>query len=191
MKFWHFCPHMGKKVFSAPTQTKFEYLLFFKVHQIKIAQICLLPCLTRPANTHKCTRKSGNFLESQAILLQNPHQSTLFLFLVVLALLFFLSYHSFFFQHGCLFLIFFFLLVLVWGASQCGCSRLLFHLDFSSLFLFLVCLVDQLCRSLIFFWWELLKLLMPKGGFSCGKNGKKKRVKQRDAGVCSIKSEMR
>ena len=105
MKFWHFCPHMGKKtVFSAPTQTKFEYLLFFKVHQIKIAQICLLPCLTRPANTHKCTRKSGNFLESQAILLQNPHQSTLLLFLVVLALLFFLSYHSFFFQHGCLFL---------------------------------------------------------------------------------------
>ena len=70
-------------------------------------------------------------------------------------------------------------------------KHLLFHLDFSSLFLFLVCLVDQLCRSLIFFWWELLKLLMPKGGFSCGKNGKKKRVKQRDAGVCSIKSEMR
>ena len=95
-------------MFSAPTQTKFEYLLFFKVHQIKIAQICLLPCLTRPANTHKCTRKSGNFLESQAILLQNPHQSTLLLFLVVLGscilsflpLLFFaawLSLPSFFF----------------------------------------------------------------------------------------------
>ena len=112
MKFWHFCPHMGKKtVFSAPTQTKFEYLLFFKVHQIKIAQMCLLPCLTRPANTHKCTRKSGNFLESQAILLQNPHKSTLLLFLVVWALLFFLSYHSFFLQHGCLFLPFFLFLV--------------------------------------------------------------------------------
>ena len=39
--------------------------------------------------------------------------------------------------------------------------------------------------------WESLNLLMPKGGFSCGKNGKKKQVKQRDAGVCSIKSEMR
>ena len=75
--------------------------------------------------------------------------------------------------------------------SHLTSKHLLFHLDFSSLFLFLVCLVDQLCRSLIFFWWELLKLLMPKGGFSCGKNGKKKRVKQRDAGVCSIKSEMR
>ena len=51
MKFWTLLPAYGKKtVFSAPTQTKFEYLLFFKVHQIKIAQICLLPCLTRPAN---------------------------------------------------------------------------------------------------------------------------------------------
>ena len=111
-----FLPAYGKKktVFSAPTQTKFEYLLFFKVHQIKIAQICLLPCLTRPANTHKCTRKSGNFLESQAILLQNPHKSTLLLFLVVWALVFFLSYHSFFLQHGCLFLAFFFVSCWFW-----------------------------------------------------------------------------
>ena len=37
----------------------------------------------------------------------------------------------------------------------------------------------------------VIELINAKGGFSCGKNGKKKQVKQRDAGVCSIKSEMR
>ena len=105
------------------------------------------------------------------------------------ALLFFLS-SRYFFSAGWLFLlVFFFLLVLVWGASHCCCSHFLFHLDFSAQFLFLVCLVDQLWRRLIFF---VIELINAKGGFSCGKNGKiKKQVKQRDAGVCSIKSEMR
>ena len=37
----------------------------------------------------------------------------------------------------------------------------------------------------------VIEVIIAKRGFSCGKNGKKKRVKQRDAGVCSIKSEMR
>ena len=64
----------------------------------------------------------------------------------------------------------FFLLVLVWGASHCCCSHFLFHLDFSAQFLFLVCLVDQLWRRLIFF---VIELINAKGGFSCGKKKNK------------------
>ena len=62
-------------------------------------------------------------------------QSTLLLFLVVLALLFFLSYHSFFFRHGCLFLPFFSLV-----GFGLGCFSLLLFPFFLSLGLF--CLVS-------------------------------------------------
>ena len=59
-----------------------------------------------------------------------------------------------------------------------GCFSLLlfpffFYLDFSAQFLFLVCLVDQLWRRLIFFW-GVIELINAKGGLPCGKNGKKK-----------------
>ena len=62
-------------------------------------------------------------------------QSTLLLFLVVLALLFFLSYHSFFFRHGCLFLPFFSLV-----GFGLGCFSLLLFPFFLSLGFF--CLVS-------------------------------------------------
>ena len=42
-------------VFSAPTQTNFSEFALFQGHRSKIAQICVLPILTRKPNTNECT----------------------------------------------------------------------------------------------------------------------------------------
>ena len=41
-------------VFSVPAQTKF-WITLFKLAESKMAQICVLPILTRQPNTHECT----------------------------------------------------------------------------------------------------------------------------------------
>ena len=100
-------------------------------------------------------------------------QSTLLLFLVF-SLFYSSSLDATFFSAWLTLPSCFFLLVLVWGASHCCCSHFLFHLDFSAQFLFLVCLVDQLWRRLIFF---VIELINAKGGFPAERTENKKKNK--------------